>query len=298
MGKKILVTGSSGFIGSHIAADAVRQEYSVVGIDIKKYGHEQKGVDFRLGDVADRKFVRAIVKEGFDYIIHLAAETVSLEFERNLQRAYDVNVGGFLNVIDAAREFGCRHFLYASSSYVYFPDNRFSEDLVLDFKVRRNHYAKSKMINEMLADSYHDVYKMRTTGFRFFNVYGDGEESKNDYTSIVTKFLNFNKKGETLTLYGDGTQAKDLVNIDDVSRIMFMMIDKSKHTVYNIGTGKEIAYKDVAAWINKDNVKCVPNPLTTYQSFSRSDNRRLFDTIGEYKFIQVKEWIEKAKNSV
>jgi UDP-glucose 4-epimerase len=295
MAKRILVTGSSGFIGSHIAADALRQGYKVTGIDIKKYGHAQNGVDFRLGDVAERGFVREIMREGFDYVIHLAAETVSLEFERNLQRAYDVNVGGFLNVIDAAREFNCKHFLYASSSYVYFPDNNFSEDLVLDFAVRRNHYAKSKIINEMLADSYHDVYKMRTTGFRFFNVYGDGEESKNDYTSIVTKFLNMNRRGETLTLYGDGTQAKDLVNIDDVTKIVFMMIEKSRHSVYNIGTGKEIAYKDVAEWINKDNVKCIPNPLTTYQSFSRSDNKRLFGTIGEYKFIQVRDWLKKAK---
>lgn len=287
--KNLLITGCSGFIGSHIAKKAVEDGYHVIGIDIKPFNID--GVESRICDITDRNAIERALDRDIDAIIHLAAITVGVEFEKDMQRCYNINVSGFVNILDAALRKGCKNVLYASSAYVYF--DRFLEDSQMDPKRQRNHYAKSKMINEMVADSYADAYGIKTTGLRYFNVYGDGENSKGDYTSIITKFLEMNKKGEQLLLYGDGTQAKDLIHIDDVSKITMKLLEASRHPIYNVGTGRALAYKDIATMINKDKIKCIKNPLSTYQTFSKADTSRLLETIGNYNFIKVEDWISE-----
>ena len=284
--KKILVTGCSGFIGRRVAMAAIEKGYQVSGIDIKDC--DIQDVEFEKVSITDAEgMVRAAA--GADSIIHLAAVTSNLEFEKNLKQSYEVNVQGFINVIEAAVKNKCKRFLYASSSAVYI--DSFSEDSVIDIKKQRNHYAKTKIINEMIAQSYSDLYGLGTVGMRFFNVYGEGENDKGNYASIINLFFNQRSSGKPITVYGDGRQSRDLINVDDVAEIAMRLIDKGSGEIYNIGTGESIPYGKIAGMIGGTNVEYTKNPLSSYQYLTRADTRRLIDAIGRYKFISCKEWI-------
>src|SRR2546428_1721106 len=155
MRKHMFITGVSGFIGRHVAEEAIRRGYSVTGVD-RNQSHTE-GIEFIKADIRDKDSVIQIMKDK-DYVIHLAAVTSNVEFIKNPLDCYDINVNGFLNVIDAAARSGCHRFVYASSAAVYV--DGFSEDTVIDFKQQGNHYAKTKIMNEMVARSYSHIHKM------------------------------------------------------------------------------------------------------------------------------------------
>ena len=288
--KKILITGCSGFIGRNISELALLRGYDVVGIDRKPC--IVKGVDFRHVDIIDKKGVTEAAK-GVDAVIHLAAITSNIEFEKDLEKCYDINVRGFTNVIEAAVQNKCQKFLYASSSAVYL--DSFSEDSVIDIKKQRNHYAKTKLINEMVAQSYEDLYRLRTLGLRFFSVYGNGENDKGNYASIISLFFKEKAEGKPITVYGDGKQTRDMINVSDIAEISLMLMEKGNDMLYNVGTGECVAYNELAALIGGGNIKYINNPLSSYQYLTRAETKRLRTVIGGYKFASSRDWIMKRK---
>ncbi len=284
--KKILITGCSGFIGRNVAQKALEEGYRVRGMDISDC--PIKEVEFIKGDIRDQSRVKSAVG-GVDAVIHLAALTSNLEFEKDPKGSYDVNVGGFLNVIDSAAKEGCERFLYASSAAVY--TESFSEEDLIDVKRQRNHYAKTKLINEMIADSYSDLYGMKITGLRYFNVYGDGENDKGNYASIITLFIKMKNEGMPLVVYGDGKQSRDLINVSDAAEITLRLMKDGGGEVYNVGTGNTTSYNEIADIIKKDGKEYVKNPLSSYQRLTRADTKRLRSVIKDYKFVSVKDWV-------
>ena len=190
---RMLITGAAGFIGRYVAEEALRRGYRVTGTD--RRASSPGGVDFVEADIRDKARMTQIMKDQ-DCVVHLAAVTSNVEFIKNPVECYEINASGFLNVIDAAARSGCRRFVYASSAAVYL--GGFSEDAVIDLRKQGNHYAKTKLMNEMVAKSYERIHTMRATGLRFFNVYGTGENAKGDYASIVTIFLKARKNREPL----------------------------------------------------------------------------------------------------
>ncbi len=288
--KKILVTGSSGFIGGAVVNAAMLKGYEIVGLDKKRpVGQDIKFVE---GSITDAACVSRAMQD-VDAVIHLAAVTSNVEFSKDMKACYDVNVNGFLNVIDAAVKHGCVKFVYASSAAVYPNERNFSEKTVIDIESLKNNYAKTKLINEMIAGSYADEYGIDTVGLRFFNTYGNGENAKGDYASIISQFLRCREKGNRLTIYGDGKQARDFVHVEDVSHITVEMLTRSKYSIYNVGTGKATEYGEIADMIDHEKKEYVKNPLRSYQRLTRADTTRLLDTIGGYRFIDVKEGIAK-----
>jgi nucleoside-diphosphate-sugar epimerase len=289
--RKMLITGCSGFIGRHAVSYALAHGYSVVGFDIKPAGIKDRRFVFVRGSVTDRKAVVRAAK-GCDYVLHLAAATSLPDFKRDLHANYSINVTGFLNVIDAAKEAGCRKFAYASSSAVYLDE--YAEDSVIDVKRLRNHYGKSKLINEMYADSYYDSYGLKSVGLRYFNIYGPGEDVK-EMSSPITKFIMEKRKNDTITIFGDGKQAKDFTHIDDAIEITFRLIQDTGSTgVYNVGTGVATSFNRIAHLINPKKITYIKNPyLSSYIFYLKADTRRLFRSIGKYKFITVEEGISR-----
>ncbi len=276
---RLLITGSSGFIGRHMVRKAIESGYNVVGLDLEDPVVE--GAKHIEGDIRDPETVKNAMT-GVDYVMHLAAITSPVAFIEDPARCYSTNVNGFINVIDAAQKHGVKRFFYASSASMYLDD--FSENAIIDIKKQRNHYAKSKMINEMIAHSYLDIYKMDIVGVRYFNVFGLGDDEKGPHASVVGQFLRQREEGKPLLVYGDGKQSRDYIYIDDAVNISLMLLEKGTYPVYNIGTGKAISFNEIADLIQKDGKKFVPNPLSTYQYHTQADTRRLFETIGEYKF--------------
>lgn len=221
-------------------------------------------------DITDFRALEERVR-GCEYVINLAAVTSNVEFERDPPyRCYSVNVNGFLNVLEASRRNSVRKVVYASSAAVYL--DSFSENVVIDHNRQRNHYAKSKLMNEMHAASYSDIYGLRCVGLRLFNVFGPDENQKGDYASIISRFLRDHEEGgKDLIVYGDGTQARDFIHVDDASRIIMDILERGgEESVYNVGTGRSHRYIDIARAIDRERIRFVPNPpLRSYQMLTR-----------------------------
>ena len=287
----ILVTGSSGFIGSHVAAEALKEGYRVKGLDLKE--NDNTAIEFVKGDIRDKSAVSKAM-EGVDFIIHLAAVTSVVEFEKNPVECFDININGFMNVLWAAHEHKVKKALYASSAAVYTGEH-FSDSMPLDYSKQHNPYAQSKMINEMHADYFFHSRGLDSIGLRFFNVFGDGENEKGQYASIATQFIKNKRRGEPLVVYGDGSQARDFINVNDVANITLMLLEKGSPGVYNVGTGNAFSYEHIAEIIDKSSIKHVDNPLKAYQYLTKADTSKLLREIGDYKFINLNEWIAKMK---
>jgi len=286
MSERVLITGVSGFIGRHVAKEALRRGYRVTGLDRKP--SKVDGVDFIGADIRDADRI-ARTMESQSCVVHLAAVTSNVEFIKNPRECYDINANGFLNIIDAAVRGGCRRFVYASSAAVYL--DGFSEDTVIDLRKQGNHYAKTKIMNEMVAKSYQSVHGLRTIGLRFFNVYGNGENTKGDYASIATIFLKAHKNREQLVVYGDGTQSRDLIQVEDAARVTMDLLEKGTEDVYNVGTGASTTYTAIAQMIDRDRIRYVPNPLVDYQHYTRADTDRLRRVLGDYEFVDLQRGI-------
>ena len=286
----ILVTGSSGFIGSHVAAEALKEGYQVKGLDLKE--NDNTAIGFVKGDIRDKSAVSKAM-EGVDFIIHLAAVTSVVEFEKNPVECFDINVNGFMNVLWAAHEHKVKKVLYASSAAVYTGEH-FSDSMPLDYSKQHNPYSQSKIINEMHADYFFHSRGLDSIGLRFFNVFGDGENEKGQYASIATQFIKNKRRGEPLVVYGDGSQARDFINVSDVANITLMLLKKGSPGVYNVGTGNVFSYEHIAEVIDKSSIKHVDNPLKAYQYLTKADTSKLLRDIGDYKFMDLDEWIAKT----
>jgi nucleoside-diphosphate-sugar epimerase len=282
----LLITGASGFIGRHVAMEALRRGFRVTGVD--RESSHRTGIESMEGDIRDRDRMRRLMR-GKDYVIHLAAVTSNVEFIKSPGECYDANVNGFLSILDAAVGNDCKAIVYASSAAVYL--DSFSEDVVIDLQRQNNHYAKSKIMNEMMAQSYSEISGMRTVGLRYFNVYGEGENDKGDYASIVSLFLRARRRGEPLAVYGDGRQARDLINVFDAARITLDLLENGSEPVYNVGTGVATTYLAIAKMIAEESVRFVPNPLTSYQYYTRAETARLRAALGDYRFSELEEGI-------
>lgn len=285
----MFITGISGFVGRTIANHAAKLGYDVAGIDTR--GGIVDGIQVTKADIRNREEMLRLTK-GADYVVHVAAITSNLEFEKNLGLCFDVNVNGFNSIIDAACTNGCKRFIYASSSAVYL--DKFSESTVLDVHGQKNHYAKTKMINEMVGESYNDLGKIETVGMRYFNIYGPGEVQKGNYSSIVSIFLRAKMEGRPLVIYGDGRQSRDLIYVDDVAGVSLKLLTKGKPGIYNVGTGKSTSFNEIADMIGIEKTY-VKNSLATYQMLTKADTKKLLGAIGDYRFVELKDGIKKVE---
>lgn len=293
--KRILITGCSGFIGRHAVSYALNNGYDVVGLDLNPLDKKHKNLTFIRGDINNKNTVEKAA-EGCDYVLHLAAATSIPDFQYDLYTNYTTNVVGFMNVIEAAKSNKCKKFVYASSSAVY--QNDFGEDAIIKVKELRNHYGKSKLIDELIADSYIDAYKLSAVGLRYFNIYGSGEEVKLR-SSPITQFLYSKRKNDTITIFGDGKQAKDFTHIDDAIKITFKLMESRKSLgVYNVGTGIATNFIHIAELMNPKKVVYVKNPyLSSYIFYLKADTRRLLKEIKGYQFISVEKGISRLLNT-
>jgi nucleoside-diphosphate-sugar epimerase len=291
MGKKLFITGISGFIGTHMAEEGLRRGYEVSGLDTKPCSVE--GASFINADITDRRAVDDAIKEA-DFVIHLAAVTASVEFNRRMRQSYAVNVDGFLNVIDASARAGCKRFVYASSAAVY--ADKFSEDSVIDVRKQANPYAKTKLIDEMVAQSYESKFGMKAIGVRYFNTYGPLGIEKGEFANLIDAFIKCKLEKKPLVIYGDGSQRRDNIYIDDAVALTYQVLEKGTESVYNIGSGASTSFKEIAEIIDKDGIEYVGNPIPRdqYQYFTEADTRRILALCEGFKFTGVRQGIAKT----
>ena len=224
--KRILVTGAAGFIGAHLVQRLLADGFEVVGVDNLNNYYDPRLKDARLRklcigprfwffplDLADRAGVESLFHEGdFEAVVHLAAQAGVRYSITNPDEYVASNLVGFVNVLEGVRACACRHFVFASSSSVYGLNNSipFSEEDSTDFPVSL--YAATKKSNEVLAHAYSHLFRIPTTGLRFFTVYGPWGRPD----MAIFKFVDAVISGRAIELYNFGRLRRDFTYVDDI----------------------------------------------------------------------------------
>ena len=252
MSQKLLVTGAAGFIGAHVAADLARAGHRVAGVDNYNAYYEQRlkhdrvaallaplGVPCQVLDLCDGEAARRLVVEGgFDAVIHLAAQAGVRHSIKAPADYIQSNLVGFANVIEACREAGVPHLLYASSSSVYGSraDAPFRETDRVDRPASL--YAATKIANELIAHTYASIHGLRSTGLRFFTVYGPWGRPDMAYFSFSRRI----RAGQPITLFAEGQLLRDFTYIDDIVDAVVGLLNApapderpTESAVYNLG---------------------------------------------------------------
>lgn len=263
-GKRILVTGGTGFIGSNVANTLV-EDNEVIALDDGSYGsrdHLHRDVSYVEADVREDELPTDV-----DHVVHLAAlSSYGMHKNRPVEGA-SVNVSGFVNVIEQARRDGCDSVAYASSSSVYGSGIEPSHES--DPVVANTAYEASKLAREHYASCYSRQYGMSLAGLRFFSVYqgyGKHESHKQQFANVIAQFAEDLSTGNPPELYGDGTQTRDFTHVDDVVRGIASSLEYELNGVFNVGTGRATDFNTLVGMLNEEmgtdiEPEHVPNPI-------------------------------------
>jgi UDP-glucose 4-epimerase len=250
---RVLVTGGAGFIGSHLVDRLVDEGYDVRVIDnlysgkLENIEHHIKSgkVDFVKGDIRDASLVK-ISLAGVEAVFHLAA-IISVPFSvSNPQLTLDVNLAGTTNLLNACSKKNIDKFVFVSSCAV-FGDTKI---LPVNENASTNPispYAESKLLAERDCLNFQQKGLLQSVVLRFFNVYGP-RQGMNEYSGVITRFINRAKQKQPLTIYGDGSQTRDFVNVKDIVQALYAcMKNKSANgEVFNIGSGNPTSITELA----------------------------------------------------
>lgn len=255
-GKKVLVTGGCGFIGHNLVLKLV-DTYEVIVVDDLSGGYSRpraEGVKYEHFDIADKENTERLAQacEGVSYVFHLAAlPRVQASYERPVETAA-ANVMGTVMVLNAARKAGVKRVVFASSSSVYGDTDKLPLHEGMQ-PCPMSPYAHHKHMGEQLCESFSaEPFNLQTVCLRFFNVYGPWADPNGAYALVVAKFLEQRRRGEPLTITGDGTQTRDFTHISDVVQAVIMAAEDKDEwwgDIVNIGGGKQISVNRVAELI-------------------------------------------------
>src|SRR5215207_4118516 len=266
--ERILITGGAGFIGHHLVSKLLPQrQYRIIVIDNLSTGRkenlfsdESKSVvndvplSFYEEDTLNTDRIFNIFKhEGADTCIHLAAKTSVLDSTANPYCTVNINVKGTLNILEACYKHGVKNFIFASSAVVYGEPQKLpisEEDPLHPLST----YGASKVAGEALVSSYVNTGKIENAiSLRIFNVYGEGQSP--DYAGVITAFTERLSMGLPPIIYGDGTQTRDFIFVQDVVDAIILAAKQSNKekrfppllpSVFNIGTGIQVSVSDLA----------------------------------------------------
>ncbi|MDO5655248.1 MAG: SDR family oxidoreductase [Flavobacteriaceae bacterium] len=254
--KKVLVTGAAGFIGSNLVEKLLEENYQVTGLDNFATGHRKNiepflshpNFQFTEGDIRDLETCKKACKD-IDFVLHQAALGSVPRSINDPATSNEVNVGGFLNMLIAAKESNVKRFIYAASSSTY-GDSKALPKVEENIGKPLSPYAVTKLVNEVYADVFHKVYGLDTIGLRYFNVFGRRQDPNGAYAAVIPKFVMQFMKYESPVINGDGTYSRDFTYIDNVVQMNLRCIqtenEDALNEVYNTAVGDRTTIKDMA----------------------------------------------------
>ncbi len=274
--KPILVTGAAGFIGFHVSQALLAEGHEVVGLDNindyydtkLKYARleilgSNKGFTFLKGELSEAKVVNDLFEQHkFEYVVSLAAQA-GVRYSLQNPRAYiDSNITGFLNILEACRHNKIKHLVYASTSSVYGSNRKlpFAVEDNVDHPISL--YAATKKSNELMAHSYSHLFRLPTTGLRFFTVYGPW--GRPDMAMFLFAKAIFEKR--PIDVFNNGKMRRDFTYIDDI-------VQGITKSLFNVATADE-------SWNAMD-----PNPATSNAPY------RIYN-IGNHQSVELLNAIE------
>jgi UDP-glucose 4-epimerase len=246
----ILVTGGAGFIGKHLVRSLLEKGYAVTIFD--NFSNSTKdstlslvemGIKIIEGDITKYLEITNAVKD-HEIVIHLAAKISVSESISSPLETYGVNVNGTRNVLTACKKNNIKKLIVASSAAVYgegTPNVKLTENLETN---PISPYGESKVEMEQEIREFALKYDINYVILRFFNIYGVGQSD--EYAGVITKFIEKIRQGKSLEIFGDGTQTRDFVAVEDVINSIHNSTSQNKSGIYNIASGKTITIKDLA----------------------------------------------------
>ena len=255
-GKRVVVTGGAGFIGSNIAEE-LSTNNEVIIIDDLSSGRLQNishltqkpTVRFMQGSITDLPFLEQAVA-GADCIFHHAALASVIMSIQDPLRTNEVNILGTLNVLVAAHKHHIKKVVFASSSAVYgdTPILPAREEMPVN---PLSPYAITKATGEQYCSVFHQVYGLPAVSLRYFNVYGPRQDPASEYAAVVPKFISAALKGSPLNVFGDGQQTRDFVFVKDVVSANILAAEANVTGAFNIAAGQQTSVVQLAHLVLK-----------------------------------------------
>jgi UDP-glucose 4-epimerase len=263
---KVLVTGGAGYIGAHVAAELLKEGYSVRIYDDFSNGlHRRVDGKFRDvvdGDIQDREKLIQVM-HGVDAVIHLAAKKAVEESVQNPLKYYENNVGGTLNLLAAMSAKGVKKIVFSSSAAVYSPNDKDAIEET-DPTVPLSPYGATKLLSEELISSVGGAERISNISLRYFNVVGSAlpEFGDNSKDNLVPKVFFALKNGKRPEIYGtdyptkDGTCIRDYIHVGDLAKSHVAALKKTESTfvssVYNVGSGNGYSVREISKTLGRD----------------------------------------------
>ncbi len=253
-GKKVLVNGATGFIGSNLIKGLLKlgadiysiDNFSYIDSDLAKRKLSDMLNQIRIieGDVS-KKEIWEKVPGDIEYIFHFAAPSSITLFKNNPEKCYNETIFGFWNALEFAKKNGTKKVVYPSSGSNY-AGNEMPHHENISVKPR-NLYAAAKVACEGLASSYSDF--VICVGLRIFGGYGPGEEWKREFGSVLYMFIRDYMNEKAPVVWGDGGQTRDFIYIEDIVKATIRAAEIDYQGVINVGTGKEISFKELLSLV-------------------------------------------------
>ena len=254
-GKKLLVIGGAGLIGSHTVDALLREDVKEVIVydnfvrgRMENLAQARQDPRFKVydigGDILQTDILEAAM-QGVDGVFHLAALWL-LQCHEFPRSAFDVNVRGTFNVMEACTKAGVQRLVYSSSASVY--GDALSEPMSEDHPFNnKNFYGATKICGEAMLRSFHHRYGLDYVGLRYMNVYGPRQDYQGAYIAVIMKMLDAIDRGESPTILGDGSEAFDFVAVEDCAQAnVCAMKASATDAFYNVGTGVRTSLKQLA----------------------------------------------------
>ncbi len=289
----VLVTGGAGFIGTHLCRTLISEGHKVVSLDLKGIVPiSVPGVHYYLGDARDLTQIKSLIHEHEVTAVYHLAATVSIPLcQEDALQSYSNNVMATLNVLEACRLSGRPiRFAFSSSAALYgnLGNNRepLSEHRVADrFS---SFYAAQKHASEKMIEIYSHLYQIPSLIFRFFNVYGEGQDPKSPYSGVITIFSNLAREKKSLTLNDSGVQTRDFISAIEVAQAISSALKLPTQQwdacVINLGSGIPTSVRELAELIR--NITGSESPIVDAPprvgdvQHSLANNRRARELLG------------------
>lgn len=282
----VLVTGGAGFIGSNLV-EALVDEHEVTVLD-----NFHTGSMNNLIKVKDRVHViegscnDVLAQDIFpDLIFHLGIPSSSPMYKENPLLTGEA-INGMVAIMELAKKSKSKKVVFAASSSVYnglpAPHREDADILVTDY------YTEARLAIERIAQLYNRLFGIDFAGLRFFSVYGPHEEAKGRFANMVTQFLWGMKKGIAPTIYGDGSQTRDFIFVEDVVRALIFSMENGTG-IFNVGTGLSHSFNDVVEKLNDKLCRQIKpvyldNPIGNYVKHTQADTNKMSVLGFEAKF--------------
>jgi UDP-glucose 4-epimerase len=303
---KYLVTGGAGFIGSHIARTLLGQGKTVRILDNFSSGKREnlQGLDVEIieGDLRDASAVGNAVK-GMEVVFHEAAFVSVPESMEKPQECLDVNVTGTSVLFESARRAGVRRVVIASSAAVYGDSEAYplSEDTPLR---QLSPYAVSKRVDELYAELFTGQFGLEVAALRYFNVYGPRQRPDSMYAAAVPIFIRRMLDDKPITIFGDGGQTRDLINVRDVVQANLLASEHpaAPGQIFNVCTGVETRLLDLIDILYElfpnapKYVHADPRPGDIYRSIGTP--KKIMDTLGFKPQVSLADGLYEAVESM